>query len=236
MANFSASGSGGTYGGAGRSGAKFEGPGNKVRSGGNFGAAAGMTDLAGTFGVNRERAPRFDRMGANNIANRASERAGVMKAEASVHAQGLQSLANVKSAEMIADAQVEAAGKQASAAKSGAMMSGIGSILGAGLGLLSDKTTKDYIYKLDDALTTLRELKPVTFRYREEYGDPDRMHHGFIAQEYQEVLPDATYYDEEKGKLCIDTMDLIGLLVRSVQQLETRVMFLEAQRALAGVK
>jgi len=235
MANFAASG-GGAYSGAGRSSARFEGPGNRVRSKGGFGAAAGMTDLAGTFGANRERAPRFDRMGANNIANRASERGAIMKAEASVHSQGLQSLANVRSAEMIADAQVEAAEKQAAAAKSGAMMSGIGSILGAGLGLLSDKTTKECIYRLDDALSTLRELKPVTFRYREEYGDPDRMHHGFIAQDYQEVLPDATYFDEEKGKLCIDTMDLIGLLVRSVQQLETRVMFLEAQRALAGVK
>ena len=40
---------------------------------------------------------------------------------------------------------------------------------------------------------------------------PERMHHGFIAQEYKEVMPDATYYDEEYEKLCIDTNDLIGL-------------------------
>ena len=97
---------------------------------------------------------------------------------------------------MIADAQVEATGKQASAAKQGAMMSGIGQSLESWSWSLSDRTTKDSIYKLDDALSTL-ENQPVTFRYREEYGDPDRMHHGFIAQEYQEVLPDATYYDEE---------------------------------------
>jgi len=235
MASFSASG-GGAYSGAGRSAAKFQGPSNKVRSQGGFGAAAGMTDLAGVFSVNRQRAPRFDRMGANNISNRASERAAVMKAEAGVHAQGLQAMATVKSAETIADAQVAAAKAAASGAQSGAMMSGVGSIIGAGLSLLSDRTTKDCIYKIDDALTKLRELQPVTFRYKEEYGDADRLHHGFIAQEFQEVLPDATYFDEEKGKLCIDTMDLIGLLVRSVQQLETRVMFLEAQRALAGVK
>ena len=235
MANFAASG-GGAYSGAGRSGAKFQGPGNKVRSGGNFGAAAGMTDLAGTFNVNRQRAPRFDRMGASNIGNRAEERAAVMKAEANVHATGLQSLAAVRSADIIADARVEAAEKQAAGAKQGAMMSGIGSILGAGLGLLSDRTTKERVYKIDDALSILRELKPVSFHYIEEYGDPDRRHHGFLAQEYKEVLPDATYYDEEKGKLCIDTMDLIGLLVRSVQQLETRVMCLEVEKALAGVK
>ena len=62
------------------------------------------------------------------------------------------------------------------------------------------------------------------------------MHHGFIAQDYQQVMPDATYYDESTGKLCIDTVDLIGLLVRGIQQLEARVTRLEAEKALAGVE
>ena len=62
------------------------------------------------------------------------------------------------------------------------------------------------------------------------------MHHGFIAQEYKEVVPDATYYDSDSDKLCIDTSDLIGLLVRAVQQLETKVTRLEAANALVGVK
>ena len=138
---------------------------------------------------------------------------------------------------MISDAQVEAAKAQAGAAKSGAMMSGIGSIAGAALGLLSDETTKTNIQRIDDALTTLRELRPVTFHYSEEFStSPERMHHGFIAQDYARVMPDATYYDESIGKMCIDTGDLIGLLVRAVQQLETRVMCLEAEKALAGVK
>ena len=49
-------------------------------------------------------------------------------------------------------------------------------------------------------------------------------------------MPDATYYDEEFGKYCIDTADLIGLLVRAVQQLETKVTRLEAANALVGMK
>ena len=65
---------------------------------------------------------------------------------------------------------------------------------------------------------------------------PERMHHGFIAQEYEKVMPDATYYDGEYEKLCIDTVDLIALLVRGIQQLETRVARMEAANALAGVK
>ena len=230
MASFSGSG-------GGRNSAKFVGPGNNVRSQGGFGAAAGMTDLAGVFQANRERAPRYDRMGATDIANRASERAAVMKAEANTHSAGIQALANVSSARIQADATVEAAEKQAAGAKQGAMMSGIGSILDAGLGLLSDETTKDNIERIDDALETLRNLKPVSFYYKEEYStNYERKHHGFIAQEFAKVVPDATYFDESIGKMCIDTGDLIGLLVRAVQQLETRVMYLEAQKALAGVK
>jgi len=49
-------------------------------------------------------------------------------------------------------------------------------------------------------------------------------------------MPDATYYDEELDKMCIDTGDLISLLVRAIQQLETRVVRMEAANALAGVK
>ena len=79
----------------------------------------------------------------------------------------------------------------------------------------------------------MRNLRPVTFYYNEEYSSsPERLHHGFIAQDYVKVLPDATYYDEELGKMCIDTGELIAILVRSVQQLEARVTYMEATKAL----
>lgn len=207
----------------------------RVRSAGGFGAAASIADVAGAFQAQRQRAPRFDKFAATNIANRSQERQSIMAAEAQVAGTGLQAMANVKAAEITAAAQVEAAEKAAAGAKSGAMMSGIGSIIGAGLGLLSDERTKNHIERIDDALSVLRELKPVRYHYREEYSaSPERRHHGFIAQDYRHVLPDATYYDESIDKLCIDTGDLIGLLVRAVQQLEGRVMYLEAEKALAG--
>lgn len=208
-----------------------------VRSGGGFGAAAGMTDVSSIFAANRSRAPRFDEMNASDIKNKSAERQAVEVAEGRVHQQGLQSMANIQSAEIQADAAEKAANAQAGAAKSSAMMSGIGSILGAGIGLLSDETTKNHVETIDDALNTLRDLRPVTFYYTEEFSMmPERMHHGFIAQEYQKVMPDATYYDSSIEKFCIDTNDLIGLLVRAVQQLETRVQYLEATKALAGVE
>ena len=61
------------------------------------------------------------------------------------------------------------------------------------------------------------------------------MHYGFIAQEYQKVMPDATYTDPTTGKLCIDPIELIGLLVRANQELEKRVTRMEVKQVLATV-
>ena len=217
--------------------AEFVGPSNNVRSKGGFGAAAGMTDVAGIFEANRQRAPRFDQMAATSIKNRAEQQVAATRAEAQVAGAGINARGRVTAGRIEADAAVKAAQKRAAAAGQSAMMSGIGSVLSAGLGLLSDATTKDSVERIDDALVKLRQLKPVTFHYKEEYSSsPERMHHGFIAQDYQQVMPDATYYDESTGKLCIDTVDLIGLLVRGIQQLEARVTRLEAEKALVGAK
>ena len=55
------------------------------RSGGGFGAAAGVTDVAGIFQANRQRAPKYDQLNATNIANRANERNAITAAEANTH-------------------------------------------------------------------------------------------------------------------------------------------------------
>ena len=207
------------------------------RSSGGFGSAAGMVDLAGAFQAQRRNAPKFDELYSTGIANRSNERSGIMEAKAAILGQRLAADAAVESAELLADAQVKTAKSQASAAGQSSMMSGIGSIIGAGLSLFSDRDTKDNIERIEDALTQLRQLKPVTFNYKPEYStSPERLHYGFIAQEYKEVMPDATYFDESVQKYCIDPVELIGLLVRSVQQLEERVQYLEATKALAEVK
>ena len=207
------------------------------RSSGGFGSAAGMVDVAGAFQAQRRNAPKFDELYATGIANRSNERSGIMEAKAAIIGQGMAANAAVESAELLADAQVKAAKAQASAAGQSATMSGLGSIIGAGISLFSDRDTKDNIERIEDALTQLRQLKPVTFNYKPEYStSPERLHYGFIAQEYKEVMPDATYFDESVQKYCIDPVELIGLLVRSVQQLEERVQYLEATKALAEVK
>jgi len=219
-----------------RTEAQFQGPEITGGPASNAGAAAGTVNLGNTFGSLRKNGPRFDELAATAIANRAQERATVTAVEGQVAAQGVQAYGATKSAQITAEAQKEAAQAQAKGSMMGSAFGAIGSIGGALIGL-SDESTKHTVERIDDALATLRNLKPVTFYYKEEFSmSPERMHHGFIAQDYARVMPDATYYDEELGKMCIDTSELIGLLVRSVQQLETRVARMEASNALAGVK
>ena len=166
------------------------------------------------------------------VATRANLKSAAMAADADVFATDKMVDAQTEAAEIAADARKDAAAKQSSGSMFGSILGTIGSIGGA---LLSDESTKNDIQPLENALETLRNLRPVTFYYNEEYSSsPERLHHGFIAQDYAKVLPDATYYDEELGKMCIDTAELIAILVRSVQQLEARVTYMEATKALQG--
>ena len=193
-------------------------------------------NLGNSYGSLRNSGTRFDDLAATSIANRSAERATATQLEAEAHATGLTALGEVKAAELTAEARKKAAKAQARGSMMGSAFGAIGSIGGALIGL-SDEKTKHTVERIEDALSTLRNLKPVTFYYKEEFSMyPERMHHGFIAQDYARVMPDATYYDAELDKLCIDTSELIGLLVRSVQQLETRIARMEAANALVGAK
>ncbi len=204
-------------------------------SGGNYSAAASAVDLGNSFAAMRVKAPKYDQISGAAMVNASAEKQAAMNAEASVLASGMQAYGDTKGAALQAQAQIEAAEKQAEANKQSSFMGAIGSIGGALIGL-SDETTKYDIKRIDSALEKLRNLKPVTFHYKEEFStSPERMHHGFIAQEFQKVLPDATYFDESVGKMCIDTGDVIGLLVRANQELEARIGMLEAKQALATV-
>jgi hypothetical protein len=184
------------------------------------GSAADAVSVADTFSSIRESSPRFDALANEAMTNASNERQAQINADATIEA---------------AEIGLEGAKANAAAQEKGSMFGAIGGIASAAIGL-SDESTKHTVDTIEDALETLRNLRPVTFFYKEEFSSsPERMHHGFIAQEFQKVMPDATYYDESIGKLCIDTTDLIGLLVRANQQLETRLTRLEAKQALAAV-
>ena len=199
----------------------------------NAGSAADTVSTAGIYGELRANAPDYQAMAGAAATARANERISSMNAEANMAAAGIQAQSAVAQAEE----QAKALKAQENAAQKGGMMSAIGGIASAAIPLMmSDEQTKHTIDKLEHACEVLRELTPVTFFYKEEYSSsPERMHYGFIAQEYQKVMPDATYYDASIDKLCIDTNELIALLVRANQELQYRVTKLEAKQALAAV-
>ena len=192
-----------------------------------------MNDVAGTYRNISDNMSDMGEIADTWANNQMAEQVSAMRAEGKMAIAGINAKAKVAAAEETAkglNAQADAAGK-------GGMMSALGGIASAAIPLaMSDKETKHTIDQLENACEVLRELRPVTFFYKEEYSSsPERMHYGFIAQEYQKVMPDATYYDESIGKLCIDPTELIGLLVRANQELETRITRLEAKQALAAV-
>ncbi len=198
------------------------------------GSAADTVSVGSIYGGLRENSPdhedivkRMERMRMEE--NIAAQTASAFMEKAGIEADATKDIAKFES---------KAAKDQADATKKGSIFSAIGSIASAAAPLLiaSDEDTKHTIDKLENACETLRQLKPVTFFYKEEYSQhPERMHYGFIAQEYQKVMPDATYTDSTTGKLCIDPVELIGLLVRANQELEVRVTRMEAKQALATV-
>ena len=200
----------------------------------NAGSAADAVSTSSIYGNLRDSSPNFQNIAATAAEARANERISSMNAEANMASAGIQAASSIEQAEV----QAAALEAEASAAKTGGIMGAIGGIASAAapLAFMSDKDTKHTIDAIENACEVLRELRPVTFFYKEEYSSsPERMHYGFIAQEYQKVMPDATYYDESIGKLCIDPTELIGLLVRANQELQARVSRMEAKQALVAV-
>ncbi len=169
-----------------------------------------------------------------DIGLRSNQRQTAMGLDASFEANKINNEAELAAAKEIYGAQASNYRSQGNSAMlQGVVKGGLGLLAG----VMSDERTKNNIEPLENALATLRQLKPVSFYYNKEYSDtPERKHHGFIAQEYKTVLPDATYVDESTQKLCIDTSDVIAILVRAVQQLEHRLTYLEAVNALQGAK
>ena len=203
---------------------------------GGVGASKQAT-VAQNFGMLEENKPDFGGLAQAGQARQGALNRGQMKVIEGVRSSGLQAAQMVSQAQKDAEAAKEITDENTGKAMAGGLFKTGVTLLASGL-TFSDEEVKENIERIDDALTKLRALRPVTYNYKEEY-EPlhyHRVHHGFIAQEFEKVLPDATYYDPTVDKLLIEAGDVIGLLVRAVQQLETKVTRLEAKAALTEVK
>ena len=103
-------------------------------------------------------------------------------------------------------------------------------------GNLSDRRLKTNIIDIDteSALTTVKSLRPVTFDWRDDiFNESKRGSHdvGFIAQEVEEVVPQAVaeYHEMNSGAIYknIKHERLIPYLVGAIQTLQLRIEELE---------
>ncbi len=101
----------------------------------------------------------------------------------------------------------------------------------------SDASTKNNIqYLRENALDNIMQLKPISFYYNlddrlfnaEDTKSPaaQQKHYGFMAQELKEVLPDIVYMGQD-SLLSINYLEIIPLLVKSIQNQQKRITDLE---------
>ena len=194
-------------------------------------AAAGLSTLPGAYAQIRDKSTKWGDLTASmlEIDGELNRRLALIDAESEALEKQISAYDDASSEIDDAQNQAEQQGvwsKFLSAAS-----------LAAPLLISSDETMKNTVEELEDACELLRQLRPVSFFYNAEYtAHPEKMHYGFIAQEYQKVMPDHTYHDPSIDKLCIDTGELIAVLVKANQQLQDRVSRLENSFSVLGDK
>lgn len=106
----------------------------------------------------------------------------------------------------------------------GAQFNGVNS---GACSLLSDERTKEDIEPLEDSAEFIEKLRPVRFKFK----DRDGYHHGFIAQEVRELLPDDCDIVTEtpNGMFGLRYQEIIADLVAVVQKQQKQIDRLESR-------
>jgi hypothetical protein len=89
---------------------------------------------------------------------------------------------------------------------------------------------KEDIHDMADASRRLLNLRPITFRYTQAYGDGAKpIQYGLIAEEVAEVFPELAVRDADGRVETVHYETLNVLLVNEVQKQQQRIEALEAQ-------
>jgi hypothetical protein len=104
---------------------------------------------------------------------------------------------------------------------------GAGNILASGnVTAYSDIRVKDNVEQIAGALDRVQRIRGVTYT-RTDLEDTERRYAGVIAQEIEEVLPEAIF---DSGELkAVDYNATIGLLIEAIKELTARVAQLEGK-------
>ena len=89
----------------------------------------------------------------------------------------------------------------------------------------SDRRSKENIVTIDNALDKVSKIRGVYYTPKE--GDDKSRKVGVIAQELNEILPEAVTYAEDVDQYGVDYGKITGLLIEAVKELQARVKELE---------
>ena len=101
-----------------------------------------------------------------------------------------------------------------------------GTSTAASFNATSDKSKKENIETIPDALETISKLRGVEFNFIDD--NEKSLHRGVIAQELEEIYPEMV--KGEEGNKSVAYMEIIGVLIESVKELKARVEELEKER------
>ena len=82
----------------------------------------------------------------------------------------------------------------------------------------SDIRIKNNVNKIDNALDKLDKISGITYNLIND----NKRHTGLIAQEVQEVIPEAVYTGED-GMLNIAYGNLMGLVIEAIKELRKEI-------------
>ena len=97
---------------------------------------------------------------------------------------------------------------------------------------VSDRTLKENITASDLGLTFIDTLQPKSFNMKdltEAHDDYGRRHHGLIAQDLLDTPLSGSVFGDKDGEYSLAYNDLIGPMIKAIQELSTEVQSLKAQ-------
>ncbi len=98
----------------------------------------------------------------------------------------------------------------------------------------SDVRLKSNVVNVANALSTVKQLRPVSYNKRDNLQSTDYnlFEYGFVAQEVQNVLPKIVTSDGSSDEiLAVNYTALIPVLTKAIQELEAKVNNLETENA-----
>ncbi len=98
----------------------------------------------------------------------------------------------------------------------------------------SDRRIKQDVHEIDGALETLERIRPVAFRYSDEYVERHpsiecKEYYNVIAQEFAQVFPDYVKDSGEDGMLQVDTHPAMIHAIAALQELHQVVRAQESE-------